>query len=94
MKRGVLGFLLGFIVGVISSYTFYRNKKQIMEKLNSLEEQIKKLELKKTVRKTAGDVVSSLRKLAEEVEEVTDSEKEILLNKVEEKIRKLEEIIR
>ncbi len=94
MKRGVLGFLLGFIVGVISSYTFYRNKKQIMEKLNRLEEQIKKLELKKTVRKTAGDVVSSLRKLTEEVEEVTDSEKEILLNKVEEKIRKLEEIIR
>ncbi len=94
MKRGVLGFSLGFIVGVISSYTFYRNKKQIMEKLNRLEEQIKKLELKKTVRKTAGDVVSSLRKLTEEVEEVTDSEKEILLNKVEEKIRKLEEIIR
>ena len=95
MRRGsILGFLIGFISGVISAYILKKKKKQIMEKLNNLEEKIKKLELSKVVSANASEGITSLKKVTDKVEEVTDKEKEILLNKVEEKIRKLEEIIR
>ncbi len=94
MKRNFFVFILGFISGIISTYIFYKNKKQVMEKLNTLEEKIKKLEVSKIISTNASEVISSLKKITDNVEEVTDREKEILLNKVEEKIRKLEEIIK
>jgi uncharacterized membrane protein YciS (DUF1049 family) len=94
MRKGALGFIIGLITGLVSAYIFYRNKKQILEKLSALEKQIKNLEVKEKIRKNATEIVSSLKKFTDEAEEVTDKEKEILLNKVEEKIRKLEEVIK
>ncbi len=94
MKKSFFGFLIGFISGLVSAYFIYKYKKEIMERLTYLEKKIKSLELSKSISSTASEVVSSLKRITEEVESVTDWEKEILLNKVEAKIRKLEEIIK
>ncbi|WP_457626407.1 hypothetical protein [Persephonella sp.] len=93
MKRDLYILLTGFLSGLFFSFYLYRKRKKIMEKLNEIESRVRSIQVKNFVRSTVYETTSSIRKLLTNTKGVPPEEKEHILKKVEEKIRRLEEIV-
>ena len=92
MKRDFYFFVGGFITGIVLSIYLYRKQKKLLKKISSLEERAKEIS-KKRVKETIEDITRLLKKLSSSSKGVPLDEKEHILKKVEEKIKKLEKII-
>ncbi len=91
LKRFFLIFTL--ISTVIAAFLVYRYRKQLLEKLERLEDEIKKLNLKAQVKSTVSDTIGSLKNIVKKSKGKPE-EKEETLRIVEQKIRQLEELIK
>ncbi|WP_457640822.1 hypothetical protein [Persephonella sp.] len=94
MKKNSLIFLIGTLMGSILTYLTIRNRKQIYKKLNDIESKVEKLDIKANVREIIEDTVDSIKFLTKKAEKAAVDEKEAILHKVEEKIKKLEKLIK
>ncbi len=93
MKRDFYLILTGFVSGVAFSLYLYWKRKKIIQKLNEIESRIRNVQMKNVVRGIIFETTSSIRRLITNTKGVPQKEKEYILKKVEEKIRKLEEIV-
>ncbi len=93
MKRDFYLFGAGFLVGILLSAYIYWKRKQILNRLNAIEQRLTGKALKSSVKTVVYETVSKVRKLLINTKGVPLEEKEYILKKVEEKIRRLEEIV-
>jgi len=93
MKRDLYFLLAGFLSGIILSIYFYKKRKGILDRLNRLENKITGIEAKDKIKIYLHEISSSMRSIIKNTKGVPLKEKEDILKKVEEKIRKLEEIV-
>ena len=93
MKRDVYLILGGFITGILLSFYLYRKRKKILDQISVLEKRVKKIVMKEKIRELVVETTGSLKKIISNTKGVPLEEKEYILKKVEEKIRKLEEIV-
>ncbi|NPA57902.1 MAG: hypothetical protein GXN94_01270 [Aquificae bacterium] len=93
MKRDFYLVLSGFLSGILLSIILYRRRQRILERLNRIESKINAIETKNRVKSKVGEITAGIRKLLKSSKGVPAEEKEDILKKVEEKIRKLEEIV-
>jgi len=93
MKRDFYLVLAGFISGVAFSLYLYWKRKKIIQRLNDIETRIRNIQMKNVVRGIIFETTSNIRRLITNTKGVPQKEKEYILKKVEEKIRKLEEIV-
>ncbi|WP_457640281.1 hypothetical protein [Persephonella sp.] len=93
MKRDFYLVLGGFLSGILLSLYLYWKRQNIINRLNAIEKKVKSIELKNRVRNMVWETTASIRKIITNTKGVPPQEKENILKKVEEKIRKLEEIV-
>ncbi|SNZ02265.1 hypothetical protein SAMN06265182_0070 [Persephonella hydrogeniphila] len=93
MKRDFYILMTGFFSGLIFSLYLYRKRKKILEKLNEIENRVRNIQVKNFIRSIVYETTSNIRKLLTNTKGVPLKEKEYILKKVEEKIRRLEEIV-
>ena len=93
MKRDIYLFFSGFLMGVIMSVYLYRKRKKIIDRLNDIENRVKRVEVKNRIKGIVWETTARIRKLLTNTKGVPLEEKEYILKKVEEKIRKLEELV-
>ncbi len=93
MKRDFYLFGAGLLTGLLLSAYLYWKRKQIINRLNAIEQRLTGKALKSSVKTVVYETVSKVRKLLINTKGVPLEEKEYILKKVEEKIRRLEEIV-
>lgn len=93
MRREFYFFIGGFLSGVVFSFYLYRKRKKILDQINAIEKKVRNIVIKERIREMVIETIESLKKILLNTKEVPDEEKEYILKKVEEKIRKLEEIV-
>ncbi len=93
MKRDFYLFGAGLLTGIFLSAYLYWKRKQIINRLNAIEQRLTGKALKSSVKTVVYETVSKVRKLLINTKGVPLEEKEYILKKVEEKIRRLEEIV-
>lgn len=91
--RDVLLALVGFIAGVIAGFVIYRKRKEILQRLESLSESIQETDIYEKAKYYVADIKQSLLSLLESSKDLPKEKEDEILNMVEEKIRKLEDII-
>ncbi|WP_456401343.1 hypothetical protein [Persephonella sp.] len=94
MKKNGIFFLLGLITGILTAYLTIRKRKEIYRKLNDIEKKIERIDIKNNVKDIIEDTISSIKYLTKKAEKAAVDEKEAILHKVEEKIKKLENLIK
>jgi predicted AAA+ superfamily ATPase len=92
-KNLLLG-LIAFILGALFGYVVADRKKEILEKIGNLEKKIKDNDLTSEIKDKAKDVIESVKSFLDKSEKVAKEEEEDILNIVEEKIKKLEKILK
>jgi uncharacterized protein YoxC len=94
MKRETLMFLLGSLIGAGAAYVASTRKEEIINKIQELQEEIKKSDLPERAKALVKDIAESIQALITSSEEaLTEAEKKDILEEVETKIQKLEEAI-
>lgn len=86
----VFGFLLGFIVGFVLSL----KRKLILQKIKDIENKIKDLNLSDRLKENFKEILNLMNILVEDKTNIAKEEEEHILNIVEEKIKRLEQIIK
>ncbi|WP_457621860.1 hypothetical protein [Persephonella sp.] len=94
MRKNIVIFLIGTVMGSIVTYLTIRNRKQIYKKLNDIEKKVERLDIKNNVRDIIEDTIDSIKFLTKKAEKAAVDEKEAIIRTVEEKIRKLEKLIK
>jgi len=94
MKKAFVAFTTGVITGVAVSYLIYKNKEQLKEKLDEIEKKVKDLEIKEKIEEPVKDLIKTLKNILDKTEKLAKEETEEVLDIVEDKIKKLEEIIK
>ena len=92
LKRFFLFF--GIFSIVASSFLIYRYRKQLLQKLNKIEFQLRNAQLKSRIKEKAVDTISSLKNVLKRSDTKNLYEKEETLKIVEQKIRQLEELMK
>jgi len=85
--------LTGFLSGILLSLYLYRRRKKIVDRLNEIEKRLKGIEVRNSIKNILWETTSNIKKIITSTKNVPVEEKEYILKKVEEKIRKLEEIV-
>jgi len=93
-NKNILLALIAFILGVLFGYVVADRKKEILEKIENLEKKIKDNNLANEIKDKAKDVIESVKSFLDKSEKVAKEEEENILNIVEEKIKKLEKILK
>ncbi|WP_456465313.1 hypothetical protein [Persephonella sp.] len=93
MKRDFYLIMTGFVSGIALSLYLYWKRKKIIQKLNDIESRVRNVQMKNMIRGIIFETTSNIRRLITNTKGVPQKEKEYILKKVEEKIRKLEEIV-
>ena len=94
MKRETLMFLLGSLIGAGAAYVASTRKEEIINKIQELQEEIKKSDLPERAKALVKGIAESIQALITSSEEaLTEAEKKDILEEVETKIQKLEEAI-
>ncbi|NPA51845.1 MAG: YtxH domain-containing protein [Aquificae bacterium] len=93
MKKGAL-LLVTSVLGAVGAYFAYKRKDEILQKLNELQEALKEAELTDKAKTTIGEVIDKITGLIKREDEMTEEEKVQILKEVEEKIKKLEEVVK
>ena len=92
MRKELYFFAGGFIAGILLSVYLYRKQKKLLKKLSAIEEKAREIS-KRRVQDSIDEIVKLLKKATSNTKGVPIEEKEHILKKVEEKIRRLEKII-
>lgn len=92
--REVLIALISVVVGMFLGFVVYRKRKEILRRLEDLTLSIQDSLLYEKVREQVMDLKESIKALLESSTELPREKEDEILNIVEEKIRKLEEIIK
>lgn len=92
--REILIILFGFILGIVAGFVIYKRRKQILQRLEVLSETVQETQLYEKVRYYIEDIKQSLVNLLESSKGISREKEDEILSIVEEKIRKLEDIIR
>ena len=93
MRKEMYLFGIGFLSGLLLSAYLYWKRRQILDKLNAIEKKLSGRAVKNSVKAVVLETVSKVRKLLINTKGVPLEEKEYILKKVEDKIRRLEEIV-
>jgi len=93
-NKNILLALIAFILGALFGYVVADRKKEILEKIENLEKKIKDSDLTSEIKDKAKDVIESVKSFLDKSEKVAKEEEENILNIVEEKIKKLEKILK
>jgi len=93
-NKNILLALIAFILGALFGYVVADRKKEILEKIENLEKKIKDSDLTSEIKDKAKDVIESVKSFLDKSEKVAKEEEEDILNIVEEKIKKLEKILK
>lgn len=92
--REILIGLISFFAGIFIGFVIYKKRKELLKRLESLSEVIQESDLYEKVKHQLADIKESLVKLMEGAKELPSERENEILNIVEEKIRKLEDIIK
>jgi DNA-binding ferritin-like protein len=90
MKRFVK-FLLFILAAVGLGYLAYSRREEIKEKIKILEEKVKNSKFSLNIKDKFNEIINDLKS---KVDNVDKTQEDNILNIVEEKIRKLEELIK
>ncbi len=94
MRRETLMFLLGSLIGAGAAYVASTRKEEILNKIQEIQEEIKKSDLPEKAKALIKDIAENIQTLITSSEEaLTEAEKKDILEEVETKIQKLEEAI-
>ncbi|MGC9188162.1 MAG: phosphohydrolase [Sulfurihydrogenibium sp.] len=93
MKKFVKWLILVLAVLGIGYFAYSRREK-IKEQLEEIESKIKESRFSKNIKEKFQEVIDSLKAVIEKEEKVDTNSEDIILNIVEEKIKKLEELIK
>jgi vacuolar-type H+-ATPase subunit I/STV1 len=93
MKKFVKWLILVLAVLGIGYFTYSRREK-IKEQLKEIESKIKESRFSKNIKEKFQEAIDSLKTVIEKEEKVDTNSEDIILNIVEEKIKKLEELIK
>jgi signal transduction histidine kinase len=93
-NKNILLGLIAFILGALFGYFVADRKKEILERIEKLEKKIKDNDLTGEIKDKAKDVVELVKSFLDKSEKVAKEEEEDILNIVEEKIKKLENLLR
>lgn len=91
--REILLALIGFIAGIITGFLIYRKRKEILHRLELISESIQDIQLYEKTKHYIGDIKQSLLHLLESSKEMPKEKEDEILSIVEEKIKKLEDIL-
>jgi vacuolar-type H+-ATPase subunit I/STV1 len=92
MKK-ILKWLTFIFIVLGFGYILYSKRDQLKDKLKSIEEKIKQSNFSQDIKAKFEDTINSIKSLIEKDETVDKSIDDTILNIVEEKIRRLEELI-
>ncbi|MCX7738170.1 MAG: phosphohydrolase [Hydrogenothermaceae bacterium] len=92
--REVLIALISVVFGMFLGFVVYKKRKEILRKLEDLTLSIQDSLLYEKVRGQVMDIKESIKALLESSTELPREKEDEILNIVEEKIRKLEEIMK
>ena len=93
MKKFVKWLILVLAVLGIGYFAYSRREK-LKEQLEEIESKIKESRFSKNIKEKFQEVIDSLKAVIEKEEKVDTNSEDIILNIVEEKIKKLEELIK
>jgi predicted DNA repair protein MutK len=93
MKNFVKWLILVLAVLGIGYFAYSRREK-IKEQLKEIESKIKESRFSKNIKEKFQEAIDSLKAVIEKEEKVDTNSEDIILNIVEEKIKKLEELIK
>lgn len=91
--REILMVLIGFVAGVVAGFIIYRRRKQILQRLELLSETIQETQLYEKAKYYIEDIKHSLVNLLENSRGMPRDKEDEILSIVEEKIKRLEDII-
>lgn len=92
--REILIGLVGFLVGIFVGFLIYKKRKELLKRLEALSEVIQESDVYEKVRHQVADIREYLIKFIEGAKELPSEKEDEILNIVEDKIRKLEDIIK
>ncbi|MGB9766281.1 MAG: phosphohydrolase [Sulfurihydrogenibium sp.] len=93
MKKFVKWLILVLAVLGIGYFAYSRREK-LKEQLEEIESKIKESRFSKNIKEKFQEAIDSLKAVIEKEEKVDTNSEDIILNIVEEKIKKLEELIK
>lgn len=93
-SKGVIWGLFGILVCLVGGFIVYKKRKEIVRKLEDISDKIQDGQIYDKVKDYLGDIKQSISKLLDRSKELPREEEEEILSLVEEKIKKLEEIIK
>ncbi|PMP63026.1 MAG: phosphohydrolase [Sulfurihydrogenibium sp.] len=93
MKKFVKWLILVLAVLGIGYFAYSRREK-LKEQLEEIESKIKESKFSKNIKEKFQEAIDSLKAVIEKEEKVDTNSEDIILNIVEEKIKKLEELIK
>ncbi|WP_297887628.1 hypothetical protein [Sulfurihydrogenibium sp.] len=93
MKKLIKWFVFGITV-LSFGYLLYSRRKQLKERVRFIEEKVKQSNFTKDVKMRIEDTINSIKKLIDKNNAIDKNLDDDILNIVEEKIRKLEELIK
>ena len=94
MRRGLIMLLLGAAVGAAGAYAATQRREELLEKLNDIQNSLKDAELKGRAKAIVTDISEKVRTLLKKGEQLSPEEREEVLEEVEEKIKKREEVVK
>ncbi|MCX7760893.1 MAG: hypothetical protein N2Z81_06855 [Hydrogenothermaceae bacterium] len=93
-SKGVIWGLFGILVGLVAGFIIYKKRKEILRKLEEISDRIEDSNIYDRVKDYLGDIKQSISKLLDRSKDLPREKEEEILSLVEEKIKKLEEIIK
>ncbi|MGC9119998.1 MAG: YtxH domain-containing protein [Sulfurihydrogenibium sp.] len=94
MKKKTLLIALGSTLAAVGAYFAYKRRDEILEKLSEVRESLKDAELTEKAKSAFNDVIEKLSSLVKKSEELTEEQKAKEIAELEEKVRKLEEVVK
>lgn len=92
--REILISLFSIVIGIFIGFMAYRKRRDITKKLEEITQAIQNSSVYERAKDQFEELVNSLKKVMESSKELPRDKEDEILSIVEEKIRKLEEIIK
>ena len=89
--RKFIGFLIFILATIGLGYLVYSRREELKEKIKDLELKIKNSKFSQDIKNKFNEIINDLKS---KVDNVDKTQEDAILNIVEEKIRKLEELIK
>jgi uncharacterized protein HemX len=94
MKKSALLIAVGSVLGAVGAYFAYKRKDEILAKLSEIQEILKETELTEKAKTAVNDLMERLTSLIKKEETLTKEEEKKILAEIEEKVKRLEEIVK